>query len=63
MIGKGEDAVEETVAVALDHFGDAAHVGDVGTDAQNHSAPRALPRSIAARIAGVAKLSDVITTG
>src|ERR1700680_4431846 len=31
-----EDAVDEAIAVALDHFGDAAHVGNVGADAEDH---------------------------
>src|SRR5208282_2798990 len=51
-LGRGENAVDKTVAVALDHLGDAAHVGDIGADAENHGGARPLarPRSIAARI-------------
>src|SRR5579864_2763873 len=47
-----EDAVDEAVAVALDHLGDAAHIGNVGADAENHRMIPSLrrPRSIAARI-------------
>src|SRR5580698_9987054 len=31
-----EDAIDEAIAVALDHLGDAAHVGNVGADAEDH---------------------------
>src|SRR5580704_5307428 len=31
-----EDAIDEAIAVALDDLGDAAHVGNIGADAENH---------------------------
>src|SRR5208282_1129009 len=51
-LGCGEDSVEEPLAVSFHHFGDAAHIGDVGPDTEDHGAalPLARPRSIAARI-------------
>src|SRR5580704_5681408 len=51
-LGRRENAVDEAIAVTLDHLGDAAHVGNVGADAEDHRAAPLLrrPRSIAARI-------------
>ena len=51
-LGLRKDTMQKPVAVALDHFRDAAHIGDVGADAEDHTAPPALarPRSIAPRI-------------
>src|SRR5580704_7319019 len=47
----GEHPVRETVAVALDHPGDAPRVADIGADTENHDAlALRRPRSIAARI-------------
>src|SRR5580698_4719965 len=33
-----EDAIDEAIAMALDDLGDAAHVGNVGADAEDHPA-------------------------
>src|SRR5579862_5063540 len=51
-LDRRENAVEKSLAMALDHLGDAASVGDVGADAENHDADplRTLPRSIADRM-------------
>src|SRR5258707_2794135 len=51
-LGVGEDAVEEAIAVALDHLGDPGDVDQVGADADDHARPAIFwrPRSIAERI-------------
>src|SRR4029077_14687317 len=45
-LGRSEDAGEETIAVPLDRALDAAHVDEIGADAEDH----VRPRSIAARM-------------
>src|SRR4029077_10427548 len=51
----GEDAVEETVAMAFDDLGNAGDVDQVGADADDHALPALSsclrPRSIAERMA------------
>src|SRR5262249_24736731 len=48
-LGGGEDARQEALAVALDHLLDAAHVAEIGADADDHPA-LARPRAMAARM-------------
>src|SRR5204863_8947780 len=57
-LGVGEHPAEKAVAMPFDHLGDAADVGDIGAETENHgtlmlvhTAILARPRSIAARMA------------
>src|SRR5690606_12470906 len=48
---RGEDAVEEAIAMPREHCLNAAHVANIGAEADDHAAPfpaRTRPRSIAA---------------
>src|SRR5580658_9994642 len=51
-LGRREDAVDEAIAMALDDFRDAAYVGNVGADAEDHRPAPLLRRArfITARI-------------
>ncbi len=42
-LGRGEDASEKTLAVALDGTLDAADIDEIGTDTENHARPRSMP--------------------